>query len=145
VITSCTPLVLFTGAPDRVQGERSRRDHEDLIRTVGSLKTSALLPEESLLSRFLKTTKELSAASTEKVLEMTEEAREKAKPYTERAMDTAKETAEQAKQAAERASDAAKPYIDKTKEAAQKAYDDALKTAKDLMEKSNSDPPEKKN
>ena len=61
------------------------------------------------------------------MLEATEQAREKAKPYTEKAMEAAKETGEQAKQAAERASEAAKPYYDKSKEAAQKAYDDALK------------------
>ena len=73
----------------------------------------------------MKRTKELSATSTEKVLEATEQAREKAKPYTEKAMETAKEASEQAKQAAERASEAAKPYYDKSKEAAQKAYDDA--------------------
>ena len=33
--------------------------------------------------------------------------------------------------------------IDKSKEAAQKAYDDALKAAKDLMDKSKSEPPKK--
>jgi hypothetical protein len=60
------------------------------------------------------------------VLEATEQAREKAKPYTDKALDTAKEASDQAKQAAERAAEAAKPYYDKSKEAAQKAYDDAL-------------------
>jgi hypothetical protein len=145
LITACTPLVLFTGHPDRVQGEQAKKDHEDLIRTVAALKSGSLLPEESLFQRLLKRTKELSATSTEKVLEVTEQAREKAKPYTDKALETAKETADQAKQAAERASEAAKPYIDKTREAAQKAYEDALKAAKDLMEKSKPDTPPKKN
>ena len=126
VVTACTPLVVFTGAPDRVQGEQARKDHEDLIRTVAALKSGSLLPEESLFQKLMKRTKELSATSTEKVLEVTEQAREKAKPYTEKAMETAKEATEQAKQAAERASEAAKPYYDKSKEAAQKAYDDAV-------------------
>ena len=70
------------------------------------------------------------------MLEATEQAREKAKPYTEKALEAAKEAGEQAKQAADRAGEAAKPYYDKSKEAAQKAYDDALKPAKELMEKS---------
>ena len=79
--------------------------------------------------------KELTATSTEKMLEATEEARAKARPYADKAMEAARETAEQAKDAAGRATDAAKPYIDKSKEAAQKAYDDALRVAKELMEK----------
>ena len=75
----------------------------------------------------MKRTKELSATSTEKVLEATEQAREKAKPYTEKAHGSRpRRPTEQAKQAAERASEAAKPYYDKSKEAAQKAYDDAV-------------------
>ncbi len=145
LVTACTPLVVFTGQPDRVEGEQARKDHADLVRTVSALKSGSLLPEETLFRRLVKRTRELSATSTEKLLEVTEQAREKAKPYTEKAMDAAKETAEQAKQAAERATEAARPYIDKTKEAAQKAYEDALKAAKDLMDKSKSDPAPKKN
>ena len=137
--------MIFTGQPDRVQGEQAKKDHEDLIRTVSALKSGSLLPEEGMFSRLLKRTKELSATSTEKVLEVTEQAREKAKPYTDKAMETAKETAEQAKQAAERASEAAKPYIERTREAAQKAYDDAVKAAKDLMEKPKPDTAPKQN
>jgi len=145
VVTVCTPLVIFTGHPDRVPAAPARKDHEDLIRTVSALNSSALLPEESLLQRLLKRTKEISAGSTDKILEVTEQAREKAKPYTEKALETAKEAGEQAKQAAGRAADAAKPYVDKSKEAAQKAYDDALRIAKELMDKSKSDAEPKKN
>ncbi|MBO0740244.1 MAG: hypothetical protein J2P51_02310 [Hyphomicrobiaceae bacterium] len=141
VVTACTPLVVFTGAPDRVQGEQARKDHEDLIRTVSALKSGSLVPEESLFQRLVKRTKELSATSTEKMLEATEQAREKAKPYTDKAMDAAKEATEQAKQAAERASEAAKPYYDKGKEAAQKAYEDAVRITKELMDKSKTDTP----
>ena len=143
VVTACTPLVLFTGAPDRVQGEQAKKDHTDLIRTVADLKSGSLLPEESLFQRLVKRTKELSASGSEKVLEATEQAREKAKPYTDKALDTAKEASDQAKQAADRAAEAAKPYYDKSKEAAQKAYDDALRIAKELMDKSKQDAPKK--
>jgi hypothetical protein len=143
LVTACTPLVVFTGAPEHVQGEQARKDHEDLIRTVSDLKPGSLLPQESLFQKLIKRSKELSAVSTEKALEVTEQAREKAKPYTDKALEAAKETAEQDKQATERATEAAKPYIDKTKEAAQKAYDDALKAAKDLMDKSKTEPPKK--
>ena len=69
VVTACTPLVVFTGSPERVQGEQARKDQEDLIRTITALKSGSLLPEESLFQRMLKRTKEISAASTEKLLE----------------------------------------------------------------------------
>jgi hypothetical protein len=132
VVTACTPLVLFTGTPDTVQGEQAKKDHTDLVRTVTALKPGSLMPQETLFQRLLKRTKELSASSTEKVLEVTEQAREKAKPYTDKAMDAAKEVGEQAKQAAERAGEAAKPYVDRSKEAAQ----ETLRKAKELLEKS---------
>jgi len=143
VVTACTPLVVFTGSPERVSGEQARKDHEDLIRTVRALQ--APVPEESLFQKLLKRTKELSASSTEKLLEMTEQAREKAKPYTDKAVEAAKEAGEQAKQAAERAQEAAKPYYEKSKEAAQKAYDDAVKRAKELMDKAKPEPAPNKN
>jgi hypothetical protein len=143
IVTACTPLVVFTGAPERVQGEQARKDHADLVRTVADFKSGSLLPEETLFQRLLKRTKELSASGTEKMLEATEQAREKAKPYTDKALDAAKEAGDQAKQAADRAAEAAKPYYDKSKDAAQKAYDDALKLAKELMEKSKQDAPKK--
>ena len=143
VVTACTPLVVFTGLPEQVQGEQARKDHADLIRTVSALRSGSLLPEETLFQKLLKRTKEISATSTEKVLEVTEQAREKAKPYTDKAMETAREAGDQAKQAAERAAEAARPYYDKGREAAQKAYEDALKIAKDLMDKSKQDAPRK--
>jgi hypothetical protein len=145
LVTACTPLVVFTGHPDRVQGEQARKDHEDLIRTVAALQPGSLLPQESLFQRLLKRTKELSGASTEKLLEMTEQAREAAKPYTDKAMEAAREASEQAKEAAGRAGEASKPYIDETKKRAQKAYEDALKLAKELMEKSKPEQEPKKN
>jgi hypothetical protein len=145
VVTACTPLVVFTGAPETVTGDQARKDQADLVRTVSAMKPGSLLPEESLFQRLIKRTKELSAVSTEKLLEVTEEAREKAKPYTEKAMEAAKEASEQAKQAAERAGEAAKPYYDKSKEAAQKAYEDAVRKAKELMEKPKGAEEPKKN
>jgi len=141
IVTACTPVLVFTGSADRVAGDKARKDHEDLIRTIGALNAGALLPEESLFSKLLKRSKELTATSTEKLLQATEQAREKARPYTDKAMEAAREGAEQAKGAAERASDAAKPYVDKSKEAAQKAYDDAMKMAKELIEKKPQSPP----
>jgi hypothetical protein len=142
-VTACTPLVVFTGAPERVEGEQARRDHEDLIRTVAAIKRSDLLPEASFMDRALKRTKEVSAVGTERALELTEQARAKAKPYADKAMEKAREVGDQAKQAAERAGEAAKPYVDKTKEAAHKAYEEAVRIGKELMDKARPEPPKK--
>ena len=144
LVTACTPLVVFTGQLDRVQGDTARKDHADLIRTVTAMKRELLLPEESFLDRALKRTKELSAVSTERALELTDQARDKAKPYTDKAMEKAKEIGDQARQAADRAGEAAKPYVEKTKEAAQKAYDEAVCLGKDLIDKTKPDPAPKK-
>jgi hypothetical protein len=144
LVTACTPLVVFTGQPDRIQGDTARKDHADLIRTVTAIKRELLLPEESFLERALKRTKELSAVSTERALELTDQAREKAKPYTDKAMEKAREIGDQAKQAAERAGEAAKPYVEKTKEAAQKAYDEAVRIGKDLIDKAKPEPAPKR-
>jgi hypothetical protein len=144
IVTACTPMLVFTGSADNVAQDKGRKDHEDLIRSLAALNAKTLLPEEGLFSTLWKRTKELSASGTEKLLQATEQAREKARPYTDKAMETAKKTAEQAKQASERAGDAARPYLDKSKEAAQKAYDDAMKMARELLEK-QPDPPPKNN
>jgi len=132
VVTACTPLVVFTGRPERVKGEPARKDHEDLIRTAAALKPAALLPEASFLGLALKRTRELSGSSTERALELTEEARARAKPYADKAVEKAREVGDQAMQAAERAGEAAKPYVDKAKEAAQKAYEEAVRLGKEL-------------
>lgn len=102
-VTACTPLVVFTGQSERVKADSARKDHEDLIRTAAALKPAVLLPEASFLGQALKRTKELSASGTERALELTEEARVRAKPYAEKAM-----------------------------EAAQKAYEEALRLGKEL-------------
>ena len=76
--------------------DQAKKDHADLIRTVSALKSGSLLPEETLFQKLVKRTKELSASSTEKLLDVTEQAREKAKPYTDKALESAKEASEQA-------------------------------------------------
>jgi hypothetical protein len=140
LVTACTPVVVFTGRPQRIAEGPARGDHEDLIRTAAALKPAALLPEASFLGQALKRTKELSASGTERALELTEEARAKAKPYAEKAMEKAREVGDQARQAAERAGEAAKPYVEKAREAAQKAYEEAVRLGKELAGKSKPEP-----
>ena len=133
LVTACTPLVVFTGPPERIADSHAHKDHEDLIRTAAALKADKLLPEASMLGQALKRTKELSASGTERALELTEEARAKAKPYAEKAMEKAREVGDQAIQAAERAGEAAK-------QAAQKAYEEAVRLGKELAGQTKPEP-----
>jgi hypothetical protein len=143
LVTACTPLVVFTGRPERVAEGPARRDHEDLIRTAAALKPADLLPEASFLGQALKRTRELSASGTERAVVLAEKARMRAKPYADKAMEKAREVGDHARQAAERAGEAAKPYVDKAKEAAQKAYEEAVRLGRELTGQTKPLPPHK--
>ncbi len=77
VVTSCTPVTLFTGAPERVSSGVDRANHQDMIRTVQALDRSVILPSEGFFASLLKRTKELSAAGVEEALLLSDKAREK--------------------------------------------------------------------
>jgi hypothetical protein len=124
VVTACTPLAIFTGAPERIADARAAQDQRDLIATVRALKPEVLLPPEGAFARFWRTTRELSGGGTEELIRYSEEAREKALPYWERA-----------RQATEKAIEAAKPMVDKAAEESKKLIDKAKEEAKELMEK----------
>ncbi len=103
VVTACTPVVVVTGDPGRVDGDKARQEHKDVIATIQKLKAEDLLPKQSLLDRVLKRTKELSALSIEKMMDVSEKARvasgpalEKAKEATEKAYEKAKEVTKEA-------------------------------------------------
>jgi hypothetical protein len=100
VVTACTPMVLFTGAPERLEDGNARKDQEDLIRTVKALKAEQLQPKLGFLASIWRKTKALSAKSVEKMIAASEKAREAAKPMMEKAMQKAKEMKEQAEEAA---------------------------------------------
>ena len=114
VVTACTPLVLFTGTPDRVTNDKARQDHKDMIATVQALKVDALLPREGLFSKVWRRTRELSGQSVEKLVQMSETAREKAQPMMERAKELGGEAMEKAREAAEKAKEAAKKAMEPT-------------------------------
>ena len=129
VVTACTPLTLFTGAAERVSGDKARQDHQDLIATVRALKPEDLLPTETTFASFLKRTKELSAVSAERLLKLSEDARTQAGPLIDRAKD-----------ASEKALEAAKPTLGKAKEIGQQVLERAKEEARDLMDKAKPEP-----
>ena len=110
VVTACTPVVVVTGDPALIADEKARQDHKDLIATIQKLKAEDLLPKQSLLHRVVKRTKELSAFSVEKMLDVSEKARVAAKP----AMEKARVATERAY---EKAKEATKDAVDKAREA----------------------------
>ncbi len=112
VVTACTPLVLFTGTPERVTSDKARQDHKDMIATVQALKVDVLVPREGLFSKVWRRTRELTGSSVEKLVQLSETAREKAKPMMEKAKEMGAEAMEKAKEAAEKARKAAEGVLE---------------------------------
>ena len=100
VVTACTPMILITGTPARIEDGNARKDQEDLIRTIEALKAEDLQPQTGFLASLWRKTKALSAKSVEKMVDVSEKAREAAKPMMEKAMKRAKEMKQQAEEAA---------------------------------------------
>lgn len=96
IATACTPMLLFTGASERIGDANERKDHEDLVRTLKGLDAAELRPKESALITFWRKTKALSAKSVEKLMDMSEKARKEAEPTIDAAMKRAKEMTDEA-------------------------------------------------
>lgn len=111
VVTACTPMVLFTGQPSRVDDGNARKDQEDLIKTIGAVKVEDLQPKQGFFAKLWKRTKEISAVSVEKMVEVSEKAREKAKPTLDKAMERAKEMKDQATESAKELLEEAKKQM----------------------------------
>lgn len=112
VVTACTPMVLFAGAPGLIADGNLRKDQEDLVRTVQALPLEDLRPKEGFFAKIWKKTKSLSAQSVEKMLKLSEDARQQAEPMLKDAMTKAKEMTEQAKQQAQELIDKAKTTME---------------------------------
>ena len=85
VVTSCTPLVVFTGAPFRISNDADQRAHQRMIDTVKAIRTSLLLPSKGFFAKLLSRTRSLTAKTRERLLSISEKARKKARPIMERA------------------------------------------------------------
>lgn len=104
VVTSCTPLVLFTGRQTGDADDRRADAHQRLIETIRAYRADSLLPRQSLFARVIRRTRQLSSAGAERVISLSEQARERAGPILERAR-------EAAERAAETAAERAKPRL----------------------------------
>lgn len=84
VVTVCTPLILFTGATDRVTGTERRAEHRQLVLNIRAMRREELVPRESPVARILERTRQLSARARFHFQELSLTARERAKPFLER-------------------------------------------------------------
>jgi hypothetical protein len=112
IATACTPLVLFTGASDRIADANDRKDQDDLVRTVRSLAVEELRPKVGTLTALWRKTKALSAQSMEKLMALSDKAREQAKPTIDAAMKKAQEMTDEAKKQAQDLIEKAKKATD---------------------------------
>jgi hypothetical protein len=84
VVTVCTPLILFTGASDRITGTEQRAEHRQLVLNIRAMRREELIPRESPVARILERTRQLSARARYHFQELSLTARERAKPFLER-------------------------------------------------------------
>lgn len=123
VVTACTPLVLFTGATERVTGDKAKQDHKDLIATVVTLSKDELLPKVPLFKQLLRGSRELSSQSAERLGKLSEQARDTAKPWIDKAKDATGQAIEQAGPALKRMQDAGAKALDKAAEEGRELLD----------------------
>lgn len=100
VVTTCTPMLLFTGASDRITDANGKKDQDDLVRTIRAIPLDDLRPKEGFLASLIRKSKGLSGDAMEKLLKLSDQARAEAKPTIDAAMKKAKEMADDAKKQA---------------------------------------------
>ncbi|MBL8565505.1 MAG: YtxH domain-containing protein [Hyphomicrobiaceae bacterium] len=123
LVTSCTPLVLFTGAAERLGDSEAAARHRKLIASLAAWPPDKMRPKGGLIASVLKRTRQLSAGAVEGLVDVSESARQKAKPLLEKA-----------KEATAKALEAAKPHVDSAKESGADTIEKAKETVKELIE-----------
>lgn len=134
VATMCSPIGIYTGALDRVPPGPARQDHADVMAVIATLEPDALLPEDDRLKRLMKRARDLTGASVEEALRLSEEARIKAGPYVEKAIAAGKEAIAAGKEAAKEAAEAARPMVAKAKELSARALERAREELKEFLD-----------
>lgn len=153
VITSCTPIMLFTGKSLKIQDAAQKTDHEKAIAKLTAIPAEKLRPQQGWFSKLWNNSKALSAKGVEGLVDTAEKAKkasspylskaktatepyvEKAKDVTKDVIDAAKPTYEAAKEKTKKAIDAAKPALDVAKEKTKEAIEAAKPTYEAIKEK----------
>lgn len=130
LVTSCTPLVLFTGSPARLPDPNAAAAHTALIERLAKLPPDFLRPKDGLLSSVLKRTRELSASAVDTLVGVSEAARDKAKPLLDKA-----------REATTKALEGAKPHVDQLKQSGAETVERAKDAVKEMIEPAAPPPP----
>lgn len=134
ITTMCSPIAVYTGELDRVPAGPARQEHGDTIAAIATLDKGALTAGDDRLERLLKRARDLSGASVEEALRLSEEARIKAKPYVDKAIIAGEKALAAGKEAAKEAAEAAGPMIAKAKELSTRALDRAKEEIKEFLD-----------
>ncbi len=89
VNTACTPVVLFTGNPERVRDQGEKRQQTDIIRTVRDLPIDSLIPRQSPFRAATARARELSQEGRERLFAYSARTRDRALPFIERMIERA--------------------------------------------------------
>ena len=84
VVTACTPLVLVSGNPQQLAGRDERLAHRQLIENIQALASSDLMPPPGAFTSLIKQTRTASLRAQEHFLALSNEARERARPFVDR-------------------------------------------------------------
>lgn len=84
VVTVCTPMVLFTGAAERLPRETQRSEHRQLVLNIRAMELKNLLPEASPIAQVIAQTRQVSARARYHFQELSMNARERARPLLDR-------------------------------------------------------------
>jgi hypothetical protein len=89
VNTVCTPVVLFTGNPDRIRDTNEKRQHTDMIRAVRDLPIDTLIPRQSPFRSATARARELTQEGRERLFAYSARTRDRALPFIERMIERA--------------------------------------------------------
>ncbi|MDZ4843810.1 MAG: hypothetical protein SH859_16930 [Hyphomicrobium aestuarii] len=67
VATACTPVAIFTGAPDALPEGNARVDHKDMIEKVKTIPAEKLLPQETRIAALIKGARKLTDQAVEQI------------------------------------------------------------------------------
>ncbi|MGD9668223.1 MAG: hypothetical protein AB7U75_04110 [Hyphomicrobiaceae bacterium] len=122
VITACTPLVVFTGADGRIADPAEAEAHRKAVATVRAIPPDRLHPRDGFFAGLIKRTRELSASAVSKLVDVSQAARERAKPLIEKA-----------KEATSKALETSKPQFDEAKQTGAETLEKAKEAVKELI------------
>ena len=89
VNTVCTPVVLFTGNPERIRDQGEKRLQTDIIRTVRDLPIDALIPRQSPFRAATARAREMTQEGRDRLLAYSARTRDRALPFIERMIERA--------------------------------------------------------